>query len=138
MPAAERQSAARVRQMLDDIQQYNHVEHAKRPERRLLGNCIDHRKTAALAKINGRIRDFDSRHFVKTTRLFQKKSKGAANLEKASAIPKSTDKLHGTRKFTSQNWLAATVISVTIRMRAGKIALSVVFIKVKILAIRAP
>jgi hypothetical protein len=137
MLATKRQGTAGVRQMFDDVQQHDHIEQAKFAQDGFLGNPFDDGKTASAARRNGRVRDFNTRHLVKTPRLVQKKAVGAADLQKAAAIPKPTNELHGARKLTSQNRPAAEIVGVTVRMPAGEIVFSVIAASIKTAALGA-
>src|SRR5215469_1455992 len=62
MPTAKGQGVLRVGKMLDDVQQYDDIEHAQLRKNSLRGNSVDHGKTAASAKRDGCIRDFNTGH----------------------------------------------------------------------------
>jgi hypothetical protein len=131
MLPAKSQGAFRVGKMFNDIQQYDDVEHAKLRENRLLSNSVGHQKTAGLAKRNGGVRNFNSGHIIKAPGLFQEKSVGASDFQKAPTTTKTANELHRSRKFASQDRLAAAIIGVTVPARPGEIIFGIVAMNVK-------
>jgi hypothetical protein len=131
MPTAKGQGVLRVGKVLDDVQQYDDIEHAQLRKNSLRGNSFDHGKTAASAKRDGCIRDFNTGHIVKATGFFQKESIGASDFQKPPTIMKTTDELNRACKFPTQHRFATAIVGVTVSMPPREIIFGVIGVDVK-------
>src|SRR5262249_4049797 len=120
MLPAKSQGTLRVGKMFNDVQQDDDIEHAQLRQDRLISTPVDHGKTAASAKRNSCIGDFNSGHIIKAAGFFQEESISAADFQKAPVFTKTANELYRAGKFTPQHRLAAAIIDVTVFPRPAE------------------
>ena len=99
----------RLRQVLDNVKQDDHVNSADAFEIGFVGCAVQHVQSGPTA-IRGRIRgQFDAGGFKISAGLLEKESVGAAHLQQLAAVEKVANVVDALGEFTTQHGLGAEI-----------------------------
>src|SRR5262245_2078140 len=123
---SRRQRLARLRQVLDDVEQRDDVDLADPLQIRRVRRAVQHVQPRAVRVRGGLLRELDPGDVEIARRLFQKKSVGASQLEQLAAAAIAADEIDAAGELAAQHRLGAEIVGVAVGAAAGKIVLGVV------------
>ncbi len=126
MIPAQRQRFARIRQMLDDVEQNDDIHLAEPLQGRRVRHALQNIQTRAPAVFGGLGGEFDAGDVEIARRLHEKEPVGASELKQLAALAVPADEIDAAGKLAAQHRLCTEVVGVAIGVAAGKIVVGVV------------
>lgn len=138
MAAAQVERLARLRQMLDYVQQHNDVDAANLLEACVVGHALQHMQAIAPTMSGCLISQFDASNFEMKSRLLKKKPIGAAYFQQFTAGANAANEIDSARELASEHGFGTKVIGVSVDMAPRKIIGGVIGCWIKICGLGTP
>src|SRR5947207_12046736 len=127
MVRAQREGFLRVGQMLDDVEEDDDIQGAKRLESRFAQQAADDVQAEIASMGSSRLRWLDAAHLKSGAAGFiEEEAVGATDLEQAALWLAVPDELDRAGELAPQHRFGAAIVGVAVRLTAGKVAIVII------------
>ena len=138
MLRAQAQRRARVRQVLDDVEENDHVHRTEASQRILVGDSTHDVEAGATGERRRILGQFDACYVEVGPGFLEKEAVGATDVEQPAAIAMAANEIDHAGELAPQHRLGAEIVGIAVRVLSGEIAARVVGGRVEIRGIAAP
>ena len=131
MTRAERKRLVGIRQVLDDIEENDDVQHPELRKRGRINNPGEHVQALLPRMRGGIVGNLDTRYIEIAPGFLQEEPIGAADIEQPAAALMPADEVYRMGEFAPQHRLSSAIIRVTVSVGAGEIIGCIVVLRVK-------